>query len=98
MLLLRNIPPRYARKSTSVAEIVFTMSLMTKLTLPLTDLTMMKNCCSVSGSWVDKKNHNLSRSWIVFQIGIVAKLLLRQNFPPQNIYPKIKCIKKLHYK
>ena len=37
-------------------------------------LTMMHKCYSVSRSSIDENNDSISRSWIIFRHGIVAKL------------------------
>jgi len=34
---------------------------------------LTRNCCNISRSWIDKKNHGLRRSWMVFRLGIAAK-------------------------
>jgi len=52
---------------------------MTKLTLALT-LTMMHKCYSVCRSTIDENNDSVSKSWIVFRHGIVAKLTSSAEF------------------
>jgi len=46
----------------------------------LNDPTMMHKCYSVSRSPIDENNDSVSKSWIVFRHGIVAKLTFGTEF------------------
>jgi len=41
---------------------------------------MMRKCCSVRRSPIDENNYSVSKSWIVFRRGIVAKLASAAEF------------------
>jgi len=41
---------------------------------------MMRKCFSVCRSLIDENNESVSRSWIVFRHGIVAKLTFAAEF------------------